>query len=94
MSLGDATAEEAALANVIVEMFQTPISGEGKRELRREVERAKGRRQKEERGDVGVKEKRAKRRKGDGRGAGIENKERERINKRGTFIALFSPGSE
>lgn len=28
MTLGDATGEEAALANVIVEMFQTPISVE------------------------------------------------------------------
>lgn len=31
MSLGDATGEKAALANVIVEMFQTAISGERKR---------------------------------------------------------------
>lgn len=32
MSLGNTAGEEAALANVIVEMFQTPISGETKRE--------------------------------------------------------------
>ena len=41
MSLGDATGEEAALANVIVEMFQAPISVERKRERRREVKKAK-----------------------------------------------------
>lgn len=28
MTLGDATGEEAALANVVVEMFQAPISAE------------------------------------------------------------------
>lgn len=43
MSLGDATGEEAALANVIVEMFQAPISveRERERERRREVKKAK-----------------------------------------------------
>lgn len=41
MSLGNATGEEAALANVIVKMFQTPISVERKRKRRNEVKKAK-----------------------------------------------------
>lgn len=39
MSLGDATGEKAALANVIVEMFQTAISGERKRSGKKRGER-------------------------------------------------------
>lgn len=45
MTLGDATGEEAALANVIVEMFQTPISVEIKRSVeKRETEKRKKKR--------------------------------------------------
>lgn len=43
MTLGDTAREEAALANVIVEMFQAPVSVERKRE------RGKGKRTKGER---------------------------------------------
>lgn len=35
MALGDAAGEEAALANVVVEMFQAPISAEITRRSRR-----------------------------------------------------------
>lgn len=45
MTLGDATGEEAALANVIVEMFQTPISVEIKRSAKkRQTEKQKKKR--------------------------------------------------
>lgn len=74
MTLGDATGEEAALANVIVEMFQTPISVEIKRSVKK--------RQTE------------KRKKGNRKDGGEAEKEKERINKRGKFIALFSPRRE
>lgn len=57
VSLGDATGEEAALANVIVEMFQTPISG-GEKERTKEGGQESKRRQKDkESGDVGGKRK-------------------------------------
>lgn len=44
MTLGNAPGEEAALANVIVEMFQTPISAGIKRDAKKDGrgERAKG----------------------------------------------------
>lgn len=74
MTLGDATGEEAALANVIVEMFQTPISVEIKRSVKK--------RQTE------------KRKKGNRKDGGEAEKEKERINKRGKFTALFSPRQE
>lgn len=38
MSLGNATGEKAALANVIVEMFQTAISVERKRSVKKRGE--------------------------------------------------------
>ena len=85
MSLGDATGEEAALANVIVEMLQTPISGDGKQGRSRKP------RQKEEgRRDVGVKRKESKEKKGEGGEAGGNKIKTEGI--KGGFMAVFSPG--
>lgn len=43
MTLGNATREEAALANVIVEMFQAPVSVEREMEGRGKEQRARGR---------------------------------------------------
>lgn len=53
MALGDAAGEEAALANVVVEMFQAPISAEITRSSRRiktekEVQEGWGRGRKKE----------------------------------------------
>lgn len=47
MSLGNTTREEAALANVVVEVFQTPISGERKTKRGRWVKKVKRERHKE-----------------------------------------------
>lgn len=43
MTLGNAAGEEAALANVIVEMFQAPVSAEREIEGREKEQRARGR---------------------------------------------------
>lgn len=43
MTLGNATREEAALANVIVEMFQASVSVEREMEGRGKEQRARGR---------------------------------------------------